>query len=193
MSSTGLSGSQPLPDLPLCVRRKETCYFLLFRRPPLSPRNEAERGINPQISVYKLVLWPSFRRLFFLRQPPSCCCRHPAMCAPSCPSPTSPLSPTAPPPTPPSLLLISHLKSESVAVLTAQKEAVMCINPCMGSGCDKSPRRDTLPRKLKASSDSLVTLVTQRQQQTTRATTTVQLGPSGVWTGARVSHKHVGG
>lgn len=112
---------------------------------------------------------------------------------PSYPSPTSPLSPTASLPPPPSLLLISHLKSESVAVLTAQKEAVMCINPCMGSGCDKSLRRDTLPRKLKASSDSLVTLVTQRQQQTTHATTTVQLGPSGVWTGARVSHKHVGG
>lgn len=110
--------------------------------------------------------------------------------------PLPPRAPLAQPPLPlppPSLLLISHLKSESVAVLTAQKEAVMCINPCMGSGCDKSPRRDTLPRKLKASSDSLVTLVTQRQQQTTCATTTVQLGPSGVWTGARVSHKHVGG
>lgn len=83
----------------------------------------------------------------------------------------------SPPPTLlPSLLLISHLKSESVAVLTAQKEAVMCINPCMGSGCDKSPRRDTLPTKLKASSDSLVTLVSQRQRQATRATTTVQPG-----------------
>lgn len=111
---------------------------------PLSPPNEAERDINPQISVYKLVLWPEFRRLFFLCQPPSCCC-----CPLTPPPPPPPLAPLAQPPLPLPLLLISHLKSESVAVLTAQKEAVMCINPCIGSGCDKAPEAQHPSEKIK--------------------------------------------
>lgn len=78
-------------------------------------------------------------------------------------------------------------------VLGLQKEAVMCINACVGSGCNKSLRHGALLRKLNTSSDSLVlpcfTLVTQKQQQMSCTTPR----PNGIWIGARVSHKHVGG
>lgn len=54
-------------------------------------------------------------------------------------------------------------------VLGLQKEAVVCINACIGSGCNTSLRHGAHLRKLNTSSDSPVlpcfTLVTQKQQQ----------------------------